>query len=125
MMASPKDEWLEALPYPVFGLSDDYEFVFVNYAAEVFFERSRHFLLKTKLTEFFLEDSPIRHKVISIGRLANKAMGFAGMQTVMQAAYMEAYSKDVPDWTVEAHQRSRSAISELNYVWHGIGDWMQ
>ena len=72
----------------------------------------------------FLEGSPIRHKVISIGRLANKAMGFAGMQTVMQAAYMEAYSKDVPDWTVEGHQRSRSAISELNYVWHGIGEWL-
>ena len=58
-MASPNDEWLEALPYPVFGLSDAYEFIFVNYAAEVFFERSRHFLLKTKLTEFFLEDSPV------------------------------------------------------------------
>ena len=73
----------------------------------------------------FQKGSPIRHKVISIGRLANKAMGFAVMQTVMQAAYMKAYSKDVPDWTVDAHQRSRSAISELNYVWHGIGDWMQ
>jgi len=45
----------------------------------------------------FLEGSPIRHKVISIGRLTNKAMGFAGMQTVMQAAFLEAYSKDVPD----------------------------
>ena len=72
----------------------------------------------------FLEGSPIRHKVISIGRLANKAMGFAGMQTVMQAAFLEAYSKDVPDWTVEGHERSRWAISELNYVWHGIGEWL-
>ena len=53
------DEWMEALPYPIFGLSDDHRFLFANYAAEVFFERSRHLLLKSYLSDFFLEDSPI------------------------------------------------------------------
>ena len=55
----PDSGWMEALPYPIFGLSDDFSFLFANYAAEVFFERSRHLLLKSRLTEFYLEDSPI------------------------------------------------------------------
>ena len=29
------EDWMEALPFPIFGLSENYEFVFVNYAAEV------------------------------------------------------------------------------------------
>ena len=53
------DDWMEALSYPVFGLSLDHRFLFANYAAEVFFERSRHLLLKSNLIDFFLEDSPI------------------------------------------------------------------
>ena len=53
------DEWMEALSYPIFGLSQDQKFLFANYAAEVFFERSRHLLLKSQLSDFFLEDSPI------------------------------------------------------------------
>ncbi len=53
------DSWMEALPYPLFGLSENHQFLFANYAAEVFFERSRHILLKSHLDDFFLEDSPI------------------------------------------------------------------
>lgn len=54
-----QDEWMEALSYPIFGLSSDYQFLFVNYAAEIFFQRSRHLLLKSYLSDFFEDDSPI------------------------------------------------------------------
>ena len=57
--AQKQDEWMEALPYPIFGLSETHGFLFANYAAEVFFERSRHILLKSHLSDFFLDDSPI------------------------------------------------------------------
>lgn len=53
------DPLFEALPYPIFGLSADHNFIFANYAAEVFFERSRTMLLKSQLADFFLDDSPI------------------------------------------------------------------
>ena len=46
-------------PIPFFGLSEAHGFLFANYAAEVFFERSRHILLKSHLSDFFLDDSPI------------------------------------------------------------------
>ena len=55
----PHHEWMEALPFPIFGLSSTLDFQFANYAAEVFFEQSRHLLLKTNLHYFFEEDSPI------------------------------------------------------------------
>lgn len=58
-LSAQSQEWMEALSYPIFGLSPSYEFIFVNYAAEVFFERSRHLLLKSRLVDFFEEDSPI------------------------------------------------------------------
>ena len=58
-MTAWQNDWMEALPYPIFGLSDTQGFLFANYAAEVFFERSRHMLLKSQLSDFFLEDSPI------------------------------------------------------------------
>ena len=58
MMTANQDA-MEALPFPIFGLSPSFEFQFANYAAEVFFERSRHLLLKTNLHYFFEEDSPI------------------------------------------------------------------
>ena len=58
MMMTNQDA-MEALPFPIFGLSPSFEFQFANYAAEVFFERSRHLLLKTNLHYFFEEDSPI------------------------------------------------------------------
>ena len=58
-MTAWQNDWMEALPYPIFGLSDTQGFLFANYAAEVFFERSRQMLLKSQLSDFFLEDSPI------------------------------------------------------------------
>lgn len=71
------DEWMEALSYPIFGLTPDYHFLFVNYAAEVFFERSRHLLLGSNLSDFFLDDSPI------FGLLRRLAFGLqSGMQSV-------------------------------------------
>ena len=72
-----QDKWMEALPYPLFGLSDTHQFLFANYAAEVFFERSRHMLLKSDLADFFLDDSPI------FGLLHRMAAGLAsGMSSV-------------------------------------------
>ena len=51
--------WMEVLSYPIFGVSHEYDLLFVNYAAEVFFEQSRHLLLKSNLRDFFDEDSSI------------------------------------------------------------------
>lgn len=51
--------WMEVLSYPIFCVSYSYDFLFVNYAAEVFFEQSRNLLLKHNLLDFFAEDSPI------------------------------------------------------------------
>ena len=50
---------IDQLPYPVFAISADYQFLFLNYASEAFFEKSRSLLKKTNLSEFFLEDSPL------------------------------------------------------------------
>ena len=72
-----------------------------------------------------LEGSPIHHKAVSIGRLANKAMGLQGMQIVCYSACMDACSQDGPGWSLDACQRDKLAIFELNLTWHGIGDWLR
>ena len=48
-----------------------------------------------------LEGSPIHHKAVSIGRLANKAMGLQGMQIVCYSACMEPALRTAPGgvWT--------------------------
>ena len=72
-----------------------------------------------------LEGSPIHHKAVSIGRLANKAMGLQGMQIVCYSACMDACSQDGPGWSLDACQRDKLAIFELNLTWHGIGEWLR
>lgn len=54
-------EWklLDTLPYPVFLLSDDLHFDWVNHSAESFFQSSRAMLKKTALASIFAEDSTI------------------------------------------------------------------
>lgn len=52
-------EALDLLPYPVFGLASDFSFLYLNYASEGFFQRSRSLLKKGNLRDFFLSDSPI------------------------------------------------------------------
>ena len=58
-LAEMHEKVIDQLPYPVFALSADYQFLYLNYASEAFFEKSRSLLKKTHLTEFFLEDSPL------------------------------------------------------------------
>ena len=95
---------VDKLPYPVFALSTDYRFLFLNYASEAFFEKSRSLLKKTYLTDFFLEDSPIfsllrrlHDGVASVGdqelalispRLGRKTVNIQIAQLSEQAGYL-------------------------------------
>ena len=58
-LADMHEKVIDQLPYPVFAISSDYQFLFLNYASEAFFEKSRSLLKKTDLSEFFLDDSPL------------------------------------------------------------------
>ena len=48
-----------------------------------------------------------------------------GMQIVCDSACMDACSQDGPGWSLDACQRDKLAIFELNLTWHGIGDWLR
>ena len=123
------EDWMEALPYPIFGLSENYEFVFVNYAAEVFFERSRHLLLKSKLKDFFEDDSPIfgllrrlSSHLQSVGeqemtllspRLGKKLVTIQIAKALRQDGYIISMQmRDVAD-QLRGHSKSRGAAMSM------------
>jgi len=57
---SPQDnKLLDLLPFPVLLITEDASFVWLNHAAETFFDSSRTMLVGSELTLFFASDSPI------------------------------------------------------------------
>jgi len=60
-----------------------------------------------------LLDAP---RVRELGEQANRLGGFAAMSAVCKQAFYDRL--DGPDDAL-----ARAAVCDLNYRWHGIGDW--
>ena len=74
-----------------------------------------------------MEGSSNHERVLAIGRMANRIDGFEGMQCVMRIAFRDAFS-DLPFGPFPSGKnliRDTFAVTELNSVWHGIGEWMR
>ena len=75
-----------------------------------------------------MEGSSNHERVLAIGRMANRIAGFEGMQTVMRIAFRDAFTDAAPFGALQSgknRNRDTFAVTELNSVWHGIGEWMQ
>ena len=70
-----------------------------------------------------MEGGSNHKRVLAIGRMANRIDGFDGMQFVMRVAFCDAFS-DVPLGNGKNRNRDTFAVTELNCVWNGIGEWM-
>lgn len=101
------DDWMEALSYPVFGLSPDHRFLFANYAAEVFFERSRQLLLKSHLADFFGDDSPI------FGLLRRLSAGGQSVGDQEMTLISPRIGKKLVNMQISAHKDGLGAIVSL------------
>ena len=55
------------------------------------------------------------NKIVEIGRTLNRIGGLELMQTICYATFPPGEAQS---------QMERSALSELNWAWHGIGDWL-
>ena len=104
------DDWMEALSYPIFGLSEEQKFLFANYAAEVFFERSRHLLLKSHLSDFFLEDSPI------FGLLRRLSAGRQSVSDQEMTLISPRLGKKLVTIHMATHGEEKTQSSHCNYV---------